>query len=292
MAQTSSPTVWRRWLALELRRLRRESGMSMQQVADEIGGAKGRLSFIESAERPVQPGDIDALLGLYDVPEERWPAYHRAARDARKKGWWERYDEATLPDWLSLYVGLEQGAGKLLAYAPHVVHGLLQTPDYAAAVMRADLTMRTEDRIAEMTQLRTERQAALTRHPDPLTLWVVLDETVLRRVVGNRETMRCQLEHIVKVADQLPNVIIQVLPFAGGANVGSRGPCAVLTFNSSGTPDRGVVYVEHYASSVYLEEPAEIERHTLVFQHLSAQAMSPRDSITTIRTAAEEFARD
>jgi hypothetical protein len=266
--------------------------MSMQQVADSIGGAKGRLSFIESAERPVQPGDIDALLGLYDVPEERWPAYHRAARDARKKGWWERYDEATLPDWLSLYVGLEQGAGKLLAYAPHVVHGLLQTPDYAAAVMRADLTMRTEDRIAEMTQLRTERQAALTRHPDPLTLWVVLDETVLRRVVGNRETMRCQLEHIVKVADQLPNVIIQVLPFAGGANVGSRGPCAVLTFNSSGTPDRGVVYVEHYASSVYLEEPAEIERHTLVFQHLSAQAMSPRDSITTIRTAAEEFARD
>jgi transcriptional regulator with XRE-family HTH domain len=292
MAQTSSPTVWRRWLALELRRLRRESGMSMQQVADEIGGAKGRLSFIESAERPVQPGDIDALLALYDVPQERWAAYHQAARDARKKGWWESYDAATLPDWLSLYVGLEQGAGKLLAYEPHIVHGLLQTPDYAAAVMRADLTMRTEERIAEMTKLRAERQEALTRHSDPLTLWVVLDETVLHRVVGNRETMRCQLEHIVKVAEQLPNVIVQVLPFTGGANVGSRGPCTVLTFNSSDASDRGVVYVEHYASSLYLQEPAEIERHTLVFQHLSAQALPPRDSITTIRTAAEEFARD
>jgi hypothetical protein len=292
MAQTSSPTVWRRWLALELRRLRRESGLSMQQVADEIGGAKGRLSFIESAERPVQPADIDALLGLYDVPEERWPVYHQAARDARKKGWWEQYDAATMPAWMSLYVGLEQGAAKLLAYQPHVVHGLLQTPAYASAVMRADFTMRTEERIAEMTQLRTERQVALTRQLDPLTLWVVLDETVLHRVVGSRETMHAQLEHIVNVAEQLPNVIIQVLPFAGGANVGSRGPLAVLTFNSSGTSDRGVVYVEHYASCVYLEEPAAIERHTLVFQHLCAQALPPLDSITTIRKVAEEFARD
>ncbi len=292
MAQTSSPTVWRRWLALELRRLRRESGKSMQQVADVIGGAKGRLSFIESAERPVQPDDIDALLKLYDVPEDRWPVYHQAARDARKKGWWESYDKATLPEWLSLLVGLEQGATRLLAYEPHIVHGLLQTPAYASAVMRADLEMRTDERIGEMTRLRTERQEALTRQPDPLTLWVVLDEAAIRRVVGSREVMHAQLGHIVELAQRLQNVIVQILPFAGGANVGSRGPFTVLNFDSVTSSDRSVVYLEHYASSIYLEEPSEIERHTLVFQHLCAQALPPLESISMIRKAAEEFASD
>jgi transcriptional regulator with XRE-family HTH domain len=288
MAQTSSPTVWRRWLALELRRLRREAGMSMQQVADEIGGTKGRLSFIESAERPVQSHDIDALLKLYEVPDERWPVYHQAARDARKKGWWERYDKATLPDWLSLMVGLEQGATRLQAYEPHIVHGLLQTADYAAAVMRADLEMRTDERIAEMIHVRTERQKALTRQDGPLTLWVVMDEAALRRTVGTPEIMHDQLGHIADLARRLQNVTVQVLPFAGGANVGSRGPFTVLNFDSGGGSDRGVVYMEHHVSSIYLEEPSEIERHTLVFQHLCAQALPPLESISMIRKAAEE----
>jgi transcriptional regulator with XRE-family HTH domain len=288
MAQTSSPTVWRRWLALELRRLRREAGMSMQQVADHIGGTKGRLSFIESAERPVQTHDIDALLKLYEVDEDLWPIYHQAARDARKKGWWERYDKATFPDSFSLLLGLEQGATRLRAYEPHIVHGLLQTPDYAKAVMRADIEMRTDERIAEMTDVRLERQKALTRQTDPLTLWVVMDEAALRRRVGSAAIMHAQMSHIVDLAQRLQNVMIQVLPFAGGANVGSRGPFTVLNFPSVTSSDRGVVHVEHYASSIYLEESSEIERHTLVFQHLCAQALPPLESISMIRRAAEE----
>jgi transcriptional regulator with XRE-family HTH domain len=277
---------------LELRRLRRESGKSMQQVADVIGGAKGRLSFIESAERPVQPGDIDKLLELYRVPEDRWPVYHQAARDARKKGWWESYDKATLPAWLSLLVGLEQGATLVRAYEPHIVHGLLQTEAYAAAVMRADIERRSDARIAEMIRLRRERQEALTRDPDPLELWVVLDEAALRRVVGSPATLREQLEHIDALVERLPHVTVQVLPFAGGANVGSRGPFTVLNFDSVTGADRGAVYLEHYASSIFLEEASEIERHTLVFQHLCAQALPRLESISMIRKAAQECASD
>jgi hypothetical protein len=262
--------------------------MSMQQVADHIGGTKGRLSFVESAERPVQTHDIDALLKLYEVDEDLWPIYHQAARDARKKGWWERYDKATFPDSFSLLLGLEQGATRLRAYEPHIVHGLLQTPDYAKAVMRADIEMRTDERITEMTDVRLERQKALTRQTDPLTLWVVMDEAALRRRVGSAAIMHAQMNHIVDLAQRLQNVMIQVLPFAGGANVGSRGPFTVLNFPSVTSSDRGVVHVEHYASSIYLEESSEIERHTLVFQHLCAQALPPLESISMIRRAAEE----
>jgi hypothetical protein len=155
--------------------------------------------------------------------------------------------------------------------------------------MRADIEMRTDERIAEMTHVRLERQKALTRETDPLTLWVVMDEAALRRRVGNDAIMRAQLLHVVELAERLQNVIVQVLPFAGGANVGSRGPFTVLNFASITAADRGVVHVEHYASSSYLEESSEIERHTIVFQHLCAQALPPLESISMIRGAAEEY---
>jgi hypothetical protein len=177
----------------------------------------------------------------------------------------------------------------LQAYEPHIVHGLLQTADYAAAVMRADLEMRTDERIAEMIHVRTERQKAIIRQDDPLTLWVVMDEAALRRRVGGPDIMREQLTHIAGLAERLQNVTVQVLPFAGGANVGSRGPFTVMNFAAGGSSDRGAVYVEHYASSIYLEESSEIERHTLVFQHLCAQALPPLESISMIRKAAQEF---
>ncbi|HEY0804908.1 MAG TPA: helix-turn-helix domain-containing protein, partial [Pseudonocardiaceae bacterium] len=127
MSDTSSPTVWRRWLAFELARLRQENGLDQKDVAKALRCTVGKVSYYETAERPVVLRDLDeVLLPLYKVPKDRWPVYLQAAKDSRKKGWWESYSADTLPSWLSLYVGLEQGAGQLRIYQAQLIPGLLQ----------------------------------------------------------------------------------------------------------------------------------------------------------------------
>jgi transcriptional regulator with XRE-family HTH domain len=287
VAEASSPTVWRRWLAFELARLRKEAGLDQKAVAKALRCTVGKVSYYETAERPVVVRDLDeVLLPLYDVPEERWPIYLQAAKDSRRKGWWERYDAATLPSWLSLVVGLEQGASQLRIYEAQLVPGLLQTREYADAVARRGTAERTEDEIARHVELRLARQAALDREPDPLRLWVVIDEAVLRRVVGSQGVMRGQLEHLAEMA-QRPKVTVQVVPFARGAYPGMTGRFEIIGF--PWPTDPGVAYVEHRAGALYLEEPREIEAHVVAFEHTSALAVSPSESLTMIRDAAKEY---
>lgn len=288
MAETSSPTVWRRWLALELVRLRQENGLDQKDVAKALRCTVGKVSYYEQAVRPVVPRDLDeVLLPLYKVPQERWPVYLDAARNARQKGWWESYGTDTVPGWLSLYVGLEQGAAQLRAYEAQFVPGLLQTEAYAEAVVRRGTAELTEDQVARRIRLRTERQAALVREPDPLRLWAVLDEAVLRRVVGSPEIMREQLHHLATAAEKA-KITIQVLPFEHGAHPGMKGPFTIFGFPWAADP--GVVYIEHRCGAFYLEQPLEIEAHTVAFEHLCAQALSPEESITMIRgIAAKEI---
>lgn len=285
MAQTSSPTVWRRWLALELRRLRTEAEVTAQQAAKALRCTTTKISYMENAERGVQEADLDNLLDLYDVPDTRRDGYLQACRDSRRKGWWERYDEL-VPEWLSLYVGLEQGASRLRAYEPHVIHGLLQNADYAEALLRRYIEPRTDERVAQLVELRTTRQAALERDSDPLDLWLVLDEGALRRVVGSPAIMATQLRRVADAAER-PNVVVQVLPFASGAHAGMRGPFALLNFPWD--TDIGVAYVENHTRATYIEAPREIDAYGLVFQHLCALALPPDESIVLIQAAAEEY---
>lgn len=287
MTETSSPTVWRRWLAFELTRLRREAGLDQKDVAKALRCTVGKVSYYETAERPVVVRDLDeVLLPLYKVPEDRWPAYIQAAKDSRKKGWWESYSSVTLPSWFSLYVGLEQGAAQVRSFDALAVPGLLQTRDYAEAVARRGTAERTDKQIEHHIELRMTRQAILTQRPDPFRLWTVADEGVLRRVVGSREIMRAQLEHLVQVA-RLPKITMQVLPYSRGAHAGMQGPFQILRFPWPADP--GVVYVEHRAGAFYLEEPHEIEAHTVAFEHLCALALSPDESVKMIEDIAEEY---
>lgn len=287
--RTSMLTVWRRWLAFELRRVREEAGLDRAAVAEACGWQPSKLDAVENGQQAVTAEDLDRLLPLYRVPQDRWQSYHEAIDNSRGLGWWQRYEEQDVPRWLSLYVGLEQGASRLRAYEPQIVHGLLQTADYAAAVIRRDPAARAEEQVARLVGVRTARQAALTRAVDPLNLWAVLDEAALHRVVGNPPTMAAQLAHVAELAERRPNVTVQVVPFAEGAHGATSGAFALLGFPWA--TDAGVAYGEYRTGAVYCEAFREVEEHALVFQQLCALALPPDESARLIRRTAEEYAR-
>jgi transcriptional regulator with XRE-family HTH domain len=287
VTQASSPTVWRRWLAFELGRLRREAGLDQKEVAKALRCTVGKVSYYETAERPVVVRDLDeVLLPLYNVPQEQWPLYLQAAQDSRQKGWWERYDGNTLRSWFAPFVGLEQGAAQIRIYEAQLIPGLLQTKEYAEAVTRRGTAERAEADIVHHVELRMTRQAVLHREPDPLRLWVVLDEAVLRRVVGSPTVMRDQLRHLAEMTRH-PKITVQVVPYAHGAHPGMVGRFQILDF--PWPTDPGVAYIEHQSGALYLEEPQEIELHTVAFEHICVLALSPDDSATMIRDVAEEY---
>ena len=284
----ASPTVWRRWLAAELRRLRAEAGLGQKQVAKALRCTVTKVSYFENAQRPVVPRDLDeVLLPLYGVPEHGWSQYLDAARRSREKGWWESYDDDILPEWFARFVGLEQGASRLWSYEPQSVAGLLQTPDYAAAVISGASTGFTEDQIARRVELRIRRQAVLSRAHDPLQLWVVLDEAALRRVVGGPAAMRAQLDHVTDLAER-PNITVQVLPFDRGAHTGMAGGFRILGF--PWLTDPGVGFIESgWSVGIYFEQPHEVEDQILAFVKLRDLALPPTESVTMLRGVAREL---
>lgn len=287
MVPKSSPTVWRRWLAFELRRLREERGLAQKEAGKACGWSGARLSYIENAQQNVVEDDLHKLLPLYEVPKEDWDAFRQAAQRSREKGFWERYDQRVMPEWLSLYVGLEQGAS-LIRSVDLIVPGLLQTPDYIAAAFRNDVIPRTRQQIARIAELRVARQAVLSRSESPLELSVVLDESALRRAAGGPATMAAQLDHLVAMAER-SNVTVRVFPFEQGVDLCFMGAYKILAFPWGSDP--GVVYIEHRDGAVYLEDTHEVDGHVLAFEHLTASALSPEQSIAMAREAAEEYAR-
>jgi hypothetical protein len=263
--------------------------MSQGQVAKALGCKVPKISLTESAQRNVQDNDLQKMLELFEVPETRRTQYFDAARNARKKGWWERYDEHTMPDWLEVFVGLEQGASRLRAYQTAVFHGLLHTPEYAAAILRSSTTeLASEEKVERIVELRTRRQQILWRDSDPLEVSAVADEAVLRHVVGNREVMRAQFEHVTDVVDKHDNVTFQIIPFdRGTAKEAFYGPFTILSFLPT---DPGVVYMEHRSGAVFLEDLDEIDTHSLIFEELQSLALPVDESVELLRRTAAEYA--
>lgn len=288
MAAMSSPTVWRRWLALELRRLRDEQGLAQKDAGKACGWSGARLSYIETGQQNVVDDDLDKLLPLYDVPVEERPTFYDAAAHAQEKGFWERNGQAGVPDWGSLYVGLEQGAAGIWCVEPAFVPGLFQTADYATEVIRSDVMPRTERQISRVVKLRMQRQDIVTRAEQPVNVRVVMDESVLRRPAGSAAVMAAQLEHLAVMAER-PNVAIHVLPFASGVNACFFGGYRILGFPWASVP--GVVFIEYRDGAMYLEDEPAVEGHRLAFEHLADISMSSDDSLAMIRQFAEEYTR-
>jgi transcriptional regulator with XRE-family HTH domain len=278
-----SPTVRRRRLRSELRRLRTDLGLTIEDVQERTGGdiRISTLSRWETGERSIRPNDLRALLDVYGLTDgaER-ETLLTLCRQAKERGWWQSYGSA-VPGWFQIYVGLESEASVIQEYSAELVPGLLQTADYYRAFLS---TAPADADIGRKIRVRVERQERLTAADDPPEYWAVLNEAVVRRNVGLNGTMRGQLEHLAELAD-LPNVTIQVLPFSAGVHPAMDGGFSILGFPEPSDP--AVVYLENSAGSVYLEETSEVDRFNRMFSHIIAKALSPEDSRLLLSTAAD-----
>lgn len=281
----SSPTVWLRWLSHEMVRLRKEVGLERGDVAKELRCTTQKIGHIETAHTPPQVKDLkDVLLQLYKVPEERWPYYLQAARDAKKKGWWQKHQDS-MPTWFSLYVGLEQGASELYLWDPLLFHGLLQTREYMAAVQRGGSPELPDAEVERIVNVRLNRQSILEAD-EPPRLWMVIGEAALRTNIGGPKVMRAQLEHVLDVAKH-PRVTVQMLPLEAGAHPGLRGPVTIMGFPTEG--HARVVYLEYRTGSLYLDDASEVNDYQISFEHLRGQALSPAATRKRIAAIAEEL---
>jgi transcriptional regulator with XRE-family HTH domain len=281
-----SPTVRRRRLRYELRRLRDEHGLTIEQVQERSGGdiKAPSISRWENGERSVRPTDLRLLLDIYGVDGERREALLTLARQAKERGWWQSYGSA-IPQWFQVYVGLEAEASSVRVYEAELVHGLLQTADYYRAFLRAAPAAAADDEADRKIEVRLARQERLTGD-DPPDYWAVLNEAVIRRVVGGAHVMRGQLDHIADMA-ALPHVNVQVLPFGAGVHPAMDGSFEILGFPEPADPD--VVYLENQAGSLYLEEQPEIDRYARMFSHLIAKALDPEESRRMIARIATDL---
>jgi len=286
MAPSSSPTVRRRRLAAELHRLRQASKLTIEQVAEQLEWSPGKVSKIENARVSVLPRDARKLLDTYEITEgQERELLLTLARESRERGWWQQYGEA-VPEWFATYVGLEAEASAIATYQAEIVHGLLQTQRYAAALHRAELMNATEEEIERHVAVRMERQARL-KQPDAPQLWAVLNEAALRRVVEKQAVMHEQLVKLTEAANA-PNITLQVLPFSAGAHASMDSAFSIVSFDPP--TDGDIVYFEHPTCSLYLEKPDEVARYRLVYEHLRAASLSLDESRRLLARSAEDLA--
>jgi transcriptional regulator with XRE-family HTH domain len=282
MARGPSPTVRRRRLAGELRRLREAAELTIDEVGEKLECSASKISRIETGHVGVTPRDVRDLLEVYGIEDDGREALVQLAREARMKGWWHAYNEV----FTGSFVGLESDATSLHTHQALLVPGLLQTEGYTRAVIRAIRPDADEAEVERRVAGRVTRQRLLT-DPHPPAYWAVIDEAVLHRTVGGPAIMRAQLERLVELA-ALPHVTLQVVPFTAGGHAGMESPFLILGFPEQADPD--VVYVEYTTTGVYLEQPSDVHRYTLMFDHLRAAALKPDDTVVMVEQAADRLA--
>ncbi|WP_280239573.1 helix-turn-helix domain-containing protein [Nocardia abscessus] len=280
-AAERGPTVLRIALGSRLRQLREGCAISREAAGDAIRGSHAKISRLELGRTGFKERDLRDLLSLYGVvdPAER-ETYFELARRANDPGWWQHYSDL-LPAWFETYIGLEQAATTIRTYEAQFVPGLLQTADYARAVIQLGNSDETERRVA----IRMRRQEILNRVAAP-TLWAVVDENALRRPVGGMEVLREQIEHLLAMADR-PSIRIQVLPYSAGGHSAAGGPFSILRFPEPELAD--IVYTEQLTSSLYFDKQRDVELYMSVMNRLSVEALSPVDSVRFLRDLLTEM---
>jgi transcriptional regulator with XRE-family HTH domain len=268
-----SPTRLRVIVGARLRRLREAAGISTDDAAAAIRGSNSKISRIERGKAPFKPRDLGDLLRLYGVSDDELLAL---AELANRQNWWADYTDI-LPAHFTTYLGFEQSASLLRGYDAQVVPGLLQTADYARALIEATGVPFTKENTDRLIELRMRRQRAL-RRDDPPRLWVILDEAVLRRPVGGAETMRGQFRHLIDAA-ALPNVTIQVLRFGACAPV-ATGSFVTLRFRENELSD--MVFVNHMIGGCSTDKPAEVSRYWDTLNRMSLLAEQPDPSLAIL----------
>lgn len=272
--RTGSPALFKRMIALSLRKWRLESGLPQKDAAARLDRTTQHISNIEAGQLPTA-ADLELLLGLYGK-DDRIPFMRELLSAARKaKNWWAAMSGA-VPKWFDLFLGLESGAAELASFDTVVVPGLLQTRAYAEALIKGDPDL-SADQIEKLVEVRMNRQQIL-RGDRGIHLHRVLDESVLHRLRGDAEVMRDQLEHLLEMTAQ-PRIDIQILPFDAGASPAQDGGTfTVMKFPPEMEGDPGLVYLELLTGGQYFEKPEEIARYQRALNYLHGLAASPTAS--------------
>lgn len=279
----SGPTVLRILLGSQLRMLREVKGITREEAGYAIRASGSKISRMELGRVSFKERDITDLLKLYGVDEDETATLVALAVQANSPGWWHKYGDV-LPDWFQVYVGLEEAASLIRLYEVQFVPGLLQTADYARAVVRLGQPAASPEFIERKVSLRMGRQELLTKPGGP-RLWAIVDEAALRRPIGGKEVMRAQLEQLI-LATEEPQVTLQVMPFRSGGHAAEAGAFTIMRFPEPDLPD--VVYLEQLTSALYLDKRDDVEKYTEVMERLSVESESPERSVNILSGMLEE----
>ena len=276
-----SPTLRRRELASQLRELRKQAGLTLDDVAGKLLCSSAKISRIETATRPASPRDVRDLCALYKAEASVLTRLMVLAREAKQQGWWNKYEDLAIDS----LIGLETEASQISSYESCVIPWIFQTEKYARAVIKGILP-RISDRILnERVAARLKRQEILERESVP-HFWFLVDESAIRRRIGGSQTMHEQLKRMIELATTTPSITLQVVPLSLGAHPGLDNTFTLLEFNSSQAP---IVYVENMAGTLYLERKSDVERYKEALQHLRAGAIDPENSAVLIERVGESF---
>jgi transcriptional regulator with XRE-family HTH domain len=276
------PTVLRLLVGTQLRRLREASGITREAAGYAIRASEAKISRLEAGRVGFKRRDVADLLAMYGVTDESTrDAVVRLAEQANEPGWWHRYND-TVPGWFSTFVGLEQAAAIIRCYEAQYVPGLLQTEAYANAVIDLGRLVRV-DQVSQRVELRMHRKELLSV-PNPPDFWAVIDEAALRRIMGSREIMRDQLDHMVE-ASKRPNITVQVVPFDRSDAAVLGGSFTLLRFTEPDLPD--IVYIEQINSALYLNRSEDVDLYLKIVDRLAAGALTPTRSSEMIASVRD-----
>ena len=282
VAETRSPVLRRRELGAMLRALRTERGLTVEQVAEELLCSPSKVSRLETGQRGASARDIRDLSELYEIDPAQREHLAELAKEGKSHGWWQSYD---LP--YGTYVGLEAEATSICDFEPGAIPGLLQTPDYARAIHEGALPRLSREIINQRLEVRRNRQAILTRDEPPASQFqAILDEAVLHRVVGGPSVMAAQIDRVIDACER-PNITVQVLPFAAGAQPALDSTFILLEFEDL----PGVVYVEGLVGHLYVERSGDVQRYVQVFERLRTISLDEQKSLDLMSRKRAEFLR-
>ncbi|GAA2470782.1 helix-turn-helix transcriptional regulator [Streptomyces longisporus] len=280
-----APTLLKMLVGVQLAGIREGVGLAQEQAARAVGFSPAKLSRIEAGKgrRPPTEGDVRALLELYKTEDHETSVLLQLLRRAGEPGWWQRFDKRLMPEWFDRLVGLQEAAQAIRTFEIQYVPGLLQTPAYTRAVVERGLPTASAREVERRVELRMQR-AELLRRADAPQLWAVIDESVLLRILGSRDVMRGQLEHLVTMA-QLPHVTLQIVPLDVTNASAPAIPVTYLRFGGLDLPD--IVYLEHIRSATFLEDRDETEEYRVILDRLADEALNPRESLALLRNTVE-----